>query len=130
MTEKGLPALQYLDHPNYGPASHSLRFSLDIYEKSESPRDKAIQAALIPKSSLQNTLLEGEYEVLVGILASEYPLSFKVWLDGVINSLNHLLLNSQSITDENIFPIAIQPYFQSRLNETKKNISFIWTPNP
>jgi len=130
MTEQRLTATQYLDHPDYGPVSRSLRFSLDLNEKKKPPRDKAIQAALIPKSSLQNTLLEGEYEVLVGILASDYPLSFKIWLDGVINSLNHLLSNSQSITDENIFPIALQPYFQSRLNGTKKNISFIWTPNP
>lgn len=130
MTEQRLTATQYLDHPDYGPVSRSLRFSLDLNEKQKPPQGKAIQAALISKGNLEDTLCEGEYEELVKILALEYPLSFKVWLDRVIHSLNRLLSINKILADENEFPEALEPYFKSRLKEKKLDISFVWIPNP
>ncbi len=130
MTEQRLTATQYLNHPDYGPVSRSLRFSLDLNEKKTPPQGKAIQAALISKGNLTDTLLEGEYTSLVEILSSDYPLSFAAWLDGVIDSLNHLLSNNKNIKDENEFPEALMPHFESRLKGKKVDISFVWIPNP
>jgi hypothetical protein len=130
MTEKGLTASQYLDHPDFGPGG-SLKYFLELSEIEEIPSGKYVREALIAKNRLlDGTLLVNEYENLIRLIIEYYPNSFVAWIDSEIKGLLDWRQRGNSLKGENEFPEALQPYFKSRLKEKKLHINFVWIPNP
>lgn len=131
MKNKALSAYEYLSHPDFGPVGKPLRFSLHKHEMEDPPSGKIVQEALIAKGRLDGAILKpGEYVELIKIIANEYPKSFSTWLDDVITSIESILSQHQKVRDENVFPEALQPYFEKQLNDLNKTLDLVWSNNP